>query len=358
VAARGTLQSDDPSLSLALAMVCASASPLLLLDGECRVIASSVSFGDAFGVAPLTAVGRSLFSLGTGEWNIATLRSLITSTISGDAKIEAYETEVHRAGATPRTVILNVRKLVYGDDENVRLLVAINDVTEARASTKANRELVSDNAVLMQEIRHRVANSLQIIASVMMLNARRASSDEIRGQLRDARNRVMSVADLQQQLAAVSNEAVNLRRYLTKLCDTIGASMIADPQALRLMVVASEVEVEADVSVSLGLIVTELVINALKHAFPDDAGGTITVSYAGDGDRWALAVTDNGVGMPVRPASAMGGLGTSIVQALARQLRAGVVRVAMTPGTRVSIVHDDATPLVDEEIGGEPQVAV
>ena len=355
---RTTLQPNDPSLSLALAMVCASATPLLLLDGDCKVIASSISFGDAFDVDPGTAVGQSLFRLGTGEWDIATVRSLMTSTISGDAEIDAYETVVRRAGGTPRSVILNVRKLVYGDDDNVRLLVAVDDVTDARASAKANRDLVNDNAVLMQEVRHRVANSLQIIASVMMLNARRTSSDELRGQLRDARNRVMSVADLQQQLALVSNEAVNVRTYLTKLCGTIAASMIADPKALRLTVVAPDIELEADVSVSLGLIVTELVINSLKHGFPEEAGGTIIVSYERHGNRWTLSVTDSGVGMPPLPANAMAGLGTSIVQALARQLRAKVVVAAMTPGTRVSIVHDPATPLSLETDRTEPQVAV
>ncbi|HEY9218216.1 MAG TPA: histidine kinase dimerization/phosphoacceptor domain -containing protein [Phenylobacterium sp.] len=358
MAARTTLASNDPSLSLALAMVCASATPLLLLDGDCKVIASSVSFGEAFQVDPVTAVGQSLFRLGAGEWDIATLRSLMTSTISGDAEIESYETEVRRAGEAPRCVILNVRKLAYGDRQNVRLLVALNDVTEARAAAKANRELVSDNAVLMQEVRHRVANSLQIIASVMMLNARRTSSDELRGQLRDARNRVMSVADLQQQLALVSNEAVNIHSYLTKLCGTISASMIADPQALRLIVAAPETEVEAEVSVSLGLIVTELVINALKHGFPEDAAGSITVSYDCAGADWTLAVTDTGVGMPAPPDGAMAGLGTSIVEALARQLRAEVVVARMTPGTRVSIVHDPAAAIADDRPHSEPQVAV
>jgi two-component sensor histidine kinase len=95
----------------------------------------------------------------------------------------------------------------------------------------------------------------------------------------------------------------------------------------------------ADISVSLGLIVTELVINALKHAFPGDRNGKITVDYRSNGPNWTLSVTDNGVGMAPDAAAAKRGLGTNIIEALAKQLRA-VIRVDdADPGTAVSIAH-------------------
>ncbi|KQY89766.1 sensor histidine kinase [Brevundimonas sp. Root1423] len=352
------LLTDASSLSLALAMVYASASPLLLLDGEFEVMAASASFCDAFDIDPAQAVGSTLFSLGTGEWDVPQLRSLMDATRSGDAEIDAYETEIRREGGLPRCVILNVRKLSYGDPDNLRFLVAVADVTEARALAQTARDLVKDNDLLLQEVRHRVANSLQIIASVMMLNARRASSEETRGHLRDAHTRVMSVADLQQLLAVSSRDVVNVRSYLTKLCGTIAASMIVDPGALVLSVDAPEVSVEPEVSVSLGLIVTELVINSLKHGFPDGAGGTILVSYTCEGPRWTLSVADSGVGMPVSLNEARAGLGTSIVQALARQLLARVVVSARTPGTTVTIEHTGAAAVKPETNVAEPQVAI
>lgn len=352
------LLSDDPGLSLALAMVYASASPLLLLDGEFEVMAASASFCDAFDIDPAHAVGKPLFSLGTGEWDVPQLRSLMDATRSGDAEIDAYETELRRQGGQLRCVILNVRKLAYGDPDNLRFLVAVADVTEARALAQTARELARDNDLLMQEVRHRVANSLQIIASVMMLNARRTSSEETRGHLRDAHSRVMSVADLQKLLAVSSRDVVNVRSYLTKLCGTIAASMIVDPDALKLSVSAPDAFVEPEVSVSLGLIVTELVINSLKHGFPDGAGGTIVVSYDCDGALWTLSVADSGVGMPMRQDTARAGLGTSIVQALARQLRASVDVSALSPGTKVSVAHTAVAPVEADNDVAEAQVAV
>jgi two-component sensor histidine kinase len=92
------------------------------------------------------------------------------------------------------------------------------------------------------------------------------------------------------------------------------------------------------VSVSLGLIVTELVINALKHAFPDQRSGKIIVDYHSTELGWTLSVSDDGVGMPPA-AETHAGLGSTIVQALARKLDATVDIFDTSPGTRVSIVH-------------------
>ena len=333
---------EDPGLSLALAMVVSSTAPLLLLDGSLNIVAASASFCRTFDIEPSTAPGHQLFTLGDGEWDVPQLRSLLRATASGDAEIEAYEMDLKRAEGPPRRLVINVQKLHYGSPARLRLLMAVADVTEARLSEKKALELLRENEMLIQEVRHRVANSLQIIASVLMQNARRAQSDETRNHLRDAHQRVLSVADLQQQLAASTLGTVQLRVYLTKLCDTITASMIADPDALVLEVVGGDATIDAGISVSLGLIVTELVINALKHAFPDGAGGRITVRYAADGPAWTLSVQDGGVGMPPAPAEATPGLGTSIVQALARQLRARVDVEPMHPGTKVSIVHSPA----------------
>lgn len=339
MAAHRTPPSEDPGLGLALAMVVSSAAPLLLLDGDLKVIAASVSFCRTFDIEPSGVAGRELSALGEGEWNVPQLGSLMRATASGDAEIEAYEMDLVRPGQPPRRLVVNVQRLRYDGPGGLRLLMAVADVTEMRLAERKTRELLRENEILIQEVRHRVANSLQIIASVLMQNARRTQSEETRGHLREAHQRVLSVADLQQQLAASTQGTVQLGAYLTKLCDTITASMIPDPKALVLEVAVEEVTIDAGVSVSLGLIVTELVINALKHAFPEGRGGKITVGYRAAGIGWALSVTDNGVGMPPDSSRTGGGLGSSIVEALSRQLQARVEVEATHPGTRVSIVH-------------------
>lgn len=115
--------------------------------------------------------------------------------------------------------------------------------------------------------------------------------------------------------------------------------MIFDPKALSIEVVVDDSVTNADISVSLGLIVTELVINALKHAFPGHRAGKIIVQYKSLDRNWSLSVSDNGIGMPTEPNSGKPGLGTNIVEALAKRLEAEVEVSDAHPGTLVSIVH-------------------
>ncbi|MDP3895150.1 MAG: sensor histidine kinase [Mesorhizobium sp.] len=326
---------------LALALIASSNAPLLLLDGELNVISASGSFCRTFEIAPASVPGARLAALGIGEWGVPQLGSLLKATAAGDAEIDEYEMDLKRAGRETRRLVLNAKKLIYHDKVNVRLLLAIADVTDARAAGKLKDDLLRDKAVLLQELQHRVANSLQIIASVLMMSARKVQSDESRAHLYDAHKRVMSVASVQQQLAVSQLGDVHLRAYFTKLCDSLGASMIRDHELIRLSVTADDSMSSPDVSVSLGLIVTELVINALKHAFPGQRKGTITVDYRAADGGWTLSIVDDGVGIPLGPTGpeVKAGLGTSIVAALADQLQATVRIVSAEPGTSVSIVH-------------------
>jgi two-component system, sensor histidine kinase PdtaS len=326
--------------SLALAMIASSNAPILLLDGAIGVVAASASFCEAFRIDPDAVADRPLGALGEGEWGAAQLGALLKATAGGFAEIDAYEMDLERKGQVSRRLVINARKLDYLDDGNPRLIMAVADVTDARIGEKLKDDLLREKGILLQELEHRVANSLQIIASVLMQSARKVRSEQAKGHLRDARNRVMSIATMQRQLAASRLGDVVLRTYFTDLCDSIGASMIRDHDQLTLTVKVDESMARANISVSLGLIVTELVINALKHAFPRHRKGRILVDYRSDGPSWTLSVRDTGIGMPAEPAKP--GLGTGIVEALARQLGATVEIAAADPGTLVSIVHASA----------------
>ena len=354
MATQSSSPSEAAALSLSMAVVGASPGPLLLLDGDLKIVAVSGSFLDAFGIEPGAARGRPLASLGGGEWASPKLRSLLETTRSGAATIEAYEMDLERPGQPVRRLVVHAQRLAYLDLENVRLLVAIADVTDARADDVARANALRDNLVLLQEVRHRVANSLQIIASVLLQNARKTGSAETRGHLKDAHHRVMSIAALERLLAGTGEDHVELHAYFTELCESIAASMIADASQVSLVVEGARGIVDARVSVSLGLIVTELVINALKHAFPDNRHGTIKVACDFRGANWTLSVTDDGVGMPSDPALIRVGLGTSIVRALAQQLQATVDISPANPGVCVAIDHT-VVALVDGPSAPEAQ---
>lgn len=328
-----------------LAVIVSSNEPLLFLTDDLMIIAASASFCRAFEIEPASVAGELLIDIGHGEWAMPKLLSLLQATASGSAKIDAYEIDLKRSGQATRQLVVNARKLEDGNVDHTRLLVAITDVTAMRAEARLKDDLVREKAILLQEVQHRVANSLQIIASVLMQSARRVQSEEVRGHLHDARQRIISIATLQRQLSTSPGGSVELRSYFTQLCQSLGASMIADPDRLTISVTADDSTVEADVSVSFGLIVTELVINALKHAFPDERSGKIMINYESSGKDWALSVTDNGIGMPVGSEAPKAGLGTGIVEALVKNLSGEIELSDAGPGTIVTISHREADGL-------------
>ena len=324
---------------LALALIKATRNPVLLLDDKLAIVSASESFCSTFGYEPDDVERAGLATLGGGEWDVAQLRNLLNMTFAGSATVDAYEFDLVRPGREAACLVLNAHRLP-GQDDAPLVLLTITDVTSARLADRIKDDLVKEKDLLLMELDHRVANSLQIIASVLMQSARRVQSEETRSHLRNAHHRVLSIATLQKQLAISSASEVKLRRYFQSLCESIGASMIDGEGHITLHANTDGSSVSANVATSLGLIVTELVINALKHAFPDpDRAGDIAVDYRAHGTGFALTVTDNGVGIAASEAPTAPGLGTSIVDALARHLGGTVETTDTAPGTRVSIVR-------------------
>jgi chemotaxis protein methyltransferase CheR len=175
-----------------------------------------------------------------------------------------------------------------------------------------------------------------------MLKARTVTSDETREHLQDAHRRVLSVAEVQRYLHNnAGQEEVELAPYLAKLCTSLASSMIGEASSTKLKVECERGAIVSADAISIGLIVTELVINALKYAFPNKKDGALVIiRYEITGLGWTLSVTDNGVGKAENTlAPTKGGLGTSLVSALARQLDAQVAIDSSADGMRVSITH-------------------
>ena len=199
-------------------------------------------------------------------------------------------------------MLLNARKVFYEGNGQTTILLAFEDTTQRRKTERALQKLLQQKEMLLMS--HRVANSLQIIASILLMKARSVESAETRLHLQDAHRRVMSVASVQKHLQASGNgELIPVGPYLSKLCETLASSMIGDNRPISIKVVADGGATTSDQAVSIGLIVTELVINALKHAFPESTiDGHVVVGYEVHGANWKLSISDTGAGMPdLRP---------------------------------------------------------
>jgi two-component sensor histidine kinase len=220
--------------------------------------------------------------------------------------------------------------------------LAFEDITTRRLIERQVDELLKEKDMLLEEMRHRVANSLQIIASILLIKARTVQSEETRLQLQDAHQRVLSVAAVQKHLQVAGHGVpIVIGSYLTKLCETLAQSMIGDSRPISLKVEADAGTAMSHQTVSIGLIVTETVMNALKHAFPvEKPDAAILVSYKVADSDWRLTISDNGVGDGEKADDDRHtGLGTSLVKSLARQLDATVEVKSDPHGRAVVVTH-------------------
>jgi two-component sensor histidine kinase/PAS domain-containing protein len=336
------LRQFEEARAFAQAIVDTVREPLLVLDKDLRVIAASRSFYSAFKVSPEDTQGRLLYTLGDGQWDIPKLHLLLDKIVPEQGVMEGYEVEHEFPGLGHRTMLLNARQIFYEGGSHTTILLGIEDVTVQRVLEREKDELLRQKDTLFEELQHRVSNSLQIIASIILMKARAVQSEETRHHLHDAHNRVMSIAAVQKQLhASGTTGSIAIAPYLSRLCESLATSMIGDSRPISLKVNSDGGRASSREAESLGLIVTELVMNALKHAYPDEkAKGQITVAYDMAGTNWKLSVSDDGIGKPDGVfAQAKSGLGTGIVKALSQQLDAQVETLAGPGGTIVSITH-------------------
>jgi two-component sensor histidine kinase len=211
---------------------------------------------------------------------------------------------------------------------------------EVRESRDRLERLAAQQAVLLREVNHRVANSLQLISSLIELQARRVEDATARGMLRQAAERVEAVSLVHRRLYTSNDvEFVDMDAYLAGLVEELSrATATADAgTGSRIDLHAEPIRVETDKAVPIGLMVNELVTNALKYAYPDTECGQVRVSLTRSAEdcRVRLVVEDDGIGYPQPDVAPQGsGMGAMIVKSMARSLGASVELDRTHAGTR------------------------
>lgn len=335
---------DDPFADSALghaltrAIVDTIHEPFLVLDSDLRIIVASRSFYEKFQVTKEDTQGRLFYEIGDRQYDIPALRHFLKNIIPEHAVMKEYKIVHDFVKIGKRTLFLSAREVVYENSGRKHLLLTIGDVTGQEILDKEKETLSAQKDLMLAEMKHRMANSLQLIASILILKSEMVESPEVRTHLKDAHERILSIATIEKFLDTTSlSEEVEVGPYLTGLCESLSKTMLGSNTPVVLTVNARGGMTTSADGISLGLITAELVINAIKHAFPNGKTGTIVVAYnVTNGSGWKLSVTDDGVGI-TPDATHKKGLGTAIVQSLAHQLKATVDTQTGPQGTSVSI---------------------
>lgn len=217
------------------------------------------------------------------------------------------------------------------------------------------RAAVQKQQLAMAEIHHRVKNNLQIVASLLNLQASRIRVPEARTEFQSARDRVRALATVHRHLYAHGElNTINMRIFLSDLCGPLFQAMgESRDDRIRLEIDAPELQMSSDQAVPLSLIVTEAVTNALKYGFPAGRSGTISIRLTRDGDEVELMIHDDGIGIPAgrveTEAGTRDGIGLQLIRGFARQLGA-TLTLEERDGTRYTV----RMTLRDERVDSPP----
>jgi two-component sensor histidine kinase len=262
-------------------------------------------------------LGRRIDDLGLGGTPIAhalRTRSLV------DGELERGDT----------TVVLRVIPLL-ADDALVGALALARDISEVRQKER----VISVKDATIREIHHRVKNNLQTIASLLRLQGRRLNSDEAKDALRESVLRIGSIALVHETLSEDPSDAAEFGEVARRIGRMVTEGLVLPGRAVDIKVTGSAGPVGADLATPLAVTLTELLQNAIEHAFPDDGSGTIAVEIAREGDEVVMVVRDDGAGIP---SGALKGarLGLQIVRSLIEEL-SGTFEITSNGGTRAEV---------------------
>ncbi len=308
---------------------------VIIVDGDGLLRYSSPSIERTFGFNESAIIGKSAFDFIHPDDTYPVLTAL-TASAQNPGIAAPIIARFRQADGDWRKLECVANNLL--DHPAVRgIVVNARDVTERVQAEERLKASLGEKEVLLKEIHHRVKNNLQIISSLLHLQATATDDPTIQMQYQDSQNRIRSMALIHERLYRSGNLAsIDFSPYLHDLADSLVQTYRSQSQRLKLKIETDPVLLDIDTAVTCGLLVNELVSNAFKHAFPDGRDGEIAVEmrYGVDG-QYRLTVCDNGIGLPADVDLLQSKtLGLQLVANLTKQL-GGTISLSTDEGTSV-----------------------
>lgn len=287
-------------------------------DGTLRFV--NAAYAGHFGLAPQDMVGRHLLEF-VAEADRAAVGAHLAATLEGRATASGTNRMQSAAGAVRWVSWVN-RPLLGADGEVQAIQSVGRDITEQRRAEDGLRAALAERETLLQEVYHRVKNNLQLVQSLLSLQQRTVTDPQARRALLDSSRRVRAMALVHEQLYQAGNlGSVPLHAYTAELLRQIDEATGAARQGILLQSDLPDLACQPDSAIPFGLIVTELVTNAMEHGFVGRSSGRVRVGLALQDGVPVLVVRDDGVGLPAGfDAAAPTSMGLQLAAALAAQL--------------------------------------
>jgi PAS domain S-box-containing protein len=293
--------------------------PVFVKDSAHRFVMVNKALAGMLGHTPLEIIGKKDQDfVSSEEAEIFVVRDdLVLKT----GREDLFEEHLTDSQGVVRTLV--TRKGLFVDPRGARYIVGvIRDVTRDKVNEQRLRESLLEKEVLLKEVHHRVKNNLQVISSLLFLQKDNVEDQAVQDMFEESRNRIASMALVHEELYRSGDLArVNLKEYLERLAPKVVQSLRGN-KSIGFALNLAECRVSVDKAIPFGLIVNELVTNAVKHAFAGREAGNIRVTVERQEGMAQAVVEDDGIGLPegFHP-DAVKTLGMQLVVQLTRQLR-------------------------------------
>ena len=302
---------------------------VLVLDAHGRVLDMNPAAERLVGRPRLEAVGHPVDRIWP-EWQAGLLER--------DGAGSGREVTLNHSGE-PRTYDARLSSQFDWRGQPISYAIVLRDMTERKRAEEQVKASLQEKEVLLKEIHHRVKNNMQVVSSLISLQARLVQDPRLLDVLLDSQNRVRSMALIHEKLYQSRNLArVNFADYIHSLASYLFRSYGGRAEPIGLQVEVGEAYLDIDMAVPLGLILNELLSNALKHAFPDGRVGHVCIALGmSHHQHWTLTVGDYGAGFPeALDFRHTDSLGMQLVMTLVSQL-GGAIDLERGGGTRFCI---------------------
>jgi PAS domain S-box-containing protein len=233
------------------------------------------------------------------KWHESEAR-IVENQILIDGFSDVYEKEYRRSDGTVFPVELRTFLVRDETGEPESMWAIVRDITERKLARERTQQSLREKEALIREIHHRVKNNLSVVSSLLGFQGRHARDEYHRNMFIESQDRIRSMALAHEKLYQGENlSTISSKDYLTSLVDLLHSALKKIGSNVQLHLQIAEVDLDLESGVTLGFIVTELVSNAFKHAFPNHRAGQICLSVKEiDHSTLELSVADDGVGLP------------------------------------------------------------
>lgn len=311
--------------------------PLLVLDERLGVVTASRAFYSTFHVTERQTLGRRLDDLGNGQWAIPELLDLLIHVVPKNTSVEDFEVRHTFPEIGERNILLNARKVYREGNHTHMLLLAMHDVTDRRRLEAEREHALASANRLLEELNHRVMNSLAMIGGIISMEARKISDEDAQAAFIRLRARLDAVGRLYKTLSrSGAVDHVDAAQYLTALAeDLVMSSGTVKPPQLKIAI--DKLPISTRTAVPLGLVVNELMTNSLKYAFDENGGGQLNLTMSVQDNESHLTISDDGVGIDVE-ARVDSGLGQRLTEAFTTQLDGTMTTTSNASGTQHKLI--------------------